>query len=69
MAAKKRKVVTASLNESQIQEYEQAKKIMTEQMYTNPEQFEIKDSEFVKHLVWFYLTEQKKRLGGENDAL
>lgn len=67
--ATKRKVVTASLNESQIKEYDEAKKIMTEQMYTNPEQFEIKDSEFVKHLLWFYLTEQKKRLGGENDAL
>lgn len=69
MKTKKRKVVTASLNESQIEEYEQAKKIMTEQMYTNPQQFEIKDSEFVKYLVSFYIQEQKKRLGGENDAL
>jgi len=69
MSAKKRKVVTASLNEFQQVEYDLAKKTMTEQMYTNPEQFEIKDSEFIKHLVWFYLSEQKKRLGGENDAL
>lgn len=60
MQTKKRKVVTASLNEFQQIEYELAKKIMTEQMYTNPELFEIKDSEFIKHLVWFYLTEQKK---------
>lgn len=61
MAAKKRKVVTASLNESQQLEYESAKKTMTEQMYTNPEQFDIKDSEFIKYLVWFYLKEQKKK--------
>lgn len=64
MATKKRRVVTASLNEQQISEYEKAKAEMRKEMYSDPEKYEIKDSEFIKYLIWFYLQEKEKK-GGE----